>query len=97
MDTLVKSSNAKFYIYKHPSVQEVWLPYRELIKAGNEVFDFDKKIIKLLEENNLNYIEMNQYFLENQGRGPFHLLPSDAHNNSEGYKMEAEKLANVLR
>jgi hypothetical protein len=88
---------AKFYLYKHPSLEEVWLPYRRAAGlTASEAMALETRIATICRAANVAYIPMTDYFLERQEKGPFHLIPGDPHANTMGYAIQAEIIVNHI-
>jgi hypothetical protein len=96
-------NGAKFVVYAHPNLGEVWDPHiaRTVRELGLEASQYDRYAL----ENRLQYAASEaavdfcpqiRYFVERQDRGPFHLLPRDPHCNQMGYRVTAEVLARHL-
>jgi hypothetical protein len=97
MDSYSRKHGAKFYFYAHPAVEEVWTPYiaANLKELGLSASDYDqfaieKRLTKVAKSISVSFIPMIDYFLANQSRGPFHLLPRDPHANQAGYHQPSE-------
>ena len=94
-----KESGAKFVYYLNPHPIEVWNPY--IVSVENRLglqpgsvdrYTIDRRLRRISEENKIKYLSFIEYFIKNQSRGPFHLLPRDPHCNPRGYELTAEAL-----
>lgn len=82
---------SKFFAYKHPSLEEVWLPHRKALGITDQnALSVEHKMQEILSEARVEYISMYERFLGDQAAGPFHLLLRDPHANAKGYDLQAE-------
>lgn len=103
MKETAAKGNARFFFYAHPDIAEVWDPYiKNSIQSLNldpsqyDRYRLEKHLAKTAEENGVLFCPLVAYFLQNEQRGPFHLLPRDPHCNSTGYQVTSEALARFL-
>jgi hypothetical protein len=90
-------AGANFFYYAHPEVGTVWKPYRTAVKLENvDPYIVENKLKKISESFDVPFVGMVNYFLENNDRGPFHLLPADPHCNGKGYLLQAEVLLEYI-
>ena len=54
-------------------------------------------LVVTAKEISVAFCPLVDYFVSQQDRGPFHLLPRDPHCNPVGYRIQAEALARFLR
>jgi lysophospholipase L1-like esterase len=93
---------ALFAAYLHPDVGATWDPVIEDTKSRiDPSAEFDRYALERrsgveLEGRGIAFVPLIRYFAERQHRGPFHLLPRNPHCNAEGYRMQAEALADYL-
>lgn len=104
VDAFSRVNEAEFYFYAHPAVEEVWTPYinQNLTGLGLRETEYDRyalerRLSDVAKGVPVKFIPMIDYFLANQQRGPFHLLPRDPHANPTGYQLEAEVIAQALQ
>ena len=104
MSNACRENGARFFFYSHPSVQEVWEDYirrvqTELHLAPGEYnrYALEDFLVATAKEISVAFCPLVEYFVSQQNRGPFHLLPRDPHCNPVGYRMQAEALARFLR
>jgi hypothetical protein len=93
-------AEARFLFYAHPALEEVWDPsVRTMINVLGlkpEQYDryaLEKRLHAVAAEAEIDYCPLIEYFARRQYRGPFHLLPREAHCNPAGYELTAEALA----
>jgi hypothetical protein len=97
MDTVSRLAGAKFFVYRHPALEEVWPPYAKALGVdASRSNDLENYIQSLLHEIEVDYIPLIPHFRANLHRGPFHLLPADAHCNEAGYALQALHLKDVV-
>jgi lysophospholipase L1-like esterase len=91
---------ARFAFYAHPAVESVWRIHAEAAesKTGKKIHPFalEEKLAQAGTQA-VQFIPMAQVFLDNQSRGPFHLLPGDTHCNGAGYQLQAEILRDFIQ
>jgi lysophospholipase L1-like esterase len=99
MDATARSLGAGFLIFAHPEVGEVWEPYIESVCRQQDVprraydpFAMQRRLVALAERRHLEFMPTIEAFRRVPERGPFHLLPMDAHMNSTGHALLAELL-----
>ena len=100
MNRHVTEQGAVFMLTGHAQLDEVWLPHIESAQANliDDEFDFqriERRLMEIAARNNIPFCPYVDYFLDNQTRGPFHLL-NDSHNNGVGYEVKAETLRDCL-
>jgi hypothetical protein len=100
MEKTSMSAGAQFALYAHPAVESVWRVHSEAAedKSGNKIHPFalEQKLAQVAGAHGVQFIPMAQIFLDNQARGPFHLLPGDTHCNGAGYMLQAEILHDFI-
>jgi len=103
MNVFSRGNGAKFFFYAHPGLEEVWNPYigeteHQLhLKPGQyDRYALEKRLRQSAKSASVLFCPMIDYFLANQQRGPFHLLPRDPHANPAGYQLQAEVLAKCM-
>ena len=97
MDKTCQQDSALFIFYPHPEVMTVWPAYRKKIgKEDVSPYIFEKKLAEVASKDSVHFVGMVEHFLDNQQRGPFHLLPNDPHCNASGYMLQAEVLAKYI-
>jgi lysophospholipase L1-like esterase len=103
MKSYASENNSKFIFYDHPGLIEVWEPiikYTEKLhglKPENyDRYAIERKLIEAGKECSVSFIPTIDYFLANSKRGPFHLIPYDAHCNAAGYQVTAEAIADYM-
>ena len=102
MDRIASDHGALFAVYLHPDAGSVWDPVIRETEAGiDPSWDYDRFALERrataeLERRGIRFVPLVAYFVQRQERGPFHLLPRDPHCNAEGYRMQAERLAEFL-
>jgi lysophospholipase L1-like esterase len=94
---------ARFVFFAHPEVGEVWEPYIESVCKQLQVerkeydpFTMERRLIEMAQRRNLEFLPLIQAFRDQSGRGPFHLIPMDAHLNPAGHALLAEILSERL-
>jgi hypothetical protein len=104
MKRISVENNAVFLFYLHPSLAEVWEPFIQVaIKKMNispaqyDRHNVEQAMLEIAESNSLYFCPLISYFINNQARGPFHLLPRDSHCNEKGYLVTSERLARFLQ
>jgi lysophospholipase L1-like esterase len=100
MRDVAADHGAGFAVYAHPEASETWDPVIDdtLARAGigeaeYDRFALERRMGEELARREVVLLPMIDYFVDKQERGPFHLLPRDPHCNAEGYRMQAERLA----
>jgi hypothetical protein len=95
--------SAKFICYLHPGVEEVWAPYIQDTeqKLGLRPGTYDRYAVErevrwITSNGGIPFCPLIDYFLANEARGPFHLLPTDPHCNASGYQLQAEELGRFI-
>lgn len=97
MKNTCSAQGASFFLYAHPEVVTVWDPYREAIgQTEVDYFSVENKLAEIAERDSFDFIGMVQKFLDEKERGPFHLLPNDAHCNGMGYRLQAEQISSYV-
>ncbi len=97
LERSARTANAAFWLWSHPHVGEVWDPYIAMTKEKYDRYTVDRKLKAIAATHSLDFCPVVDYFIQNQARGPFHLLPRDPHCNPTGYQLEAEVLSNCIR
>jgi lysophospholipase L1-like esterase len=93
---------ALFAAYLHPDVGATWDPAIEEARKGigpDQAYDryaLERRVAREVEGHEATFLPMVQRFAEQQQRGPFHLLPRNPHCNGEGYRVQAEVLAEFV-
>lgn len=100
MHRLSATLGAKFYVYMHPAIDEVWNPYiensirRAGIPPGNyDRYAVEKKIAGIASRYDISFIPQIDAFLRRSPDGPFHLLPRDSHCNEVCYRITSQIIA----
>lgn len=103
MDQDSLANGAKFLCYLHPAIEEVWDPFirdterRLRLKPGDyDRYAVEKQVKRVTQQEGIAFCPLIDLFLANQSRGPFHLLPRDAHSGPAGYQFIAEGLSRFL-
>lgn len=98
-----EAAGARFFLFCHPEVAEVWPPYIEKIRRelGPQVVAYDplaaqRRVEQAAREVGVEFIPVAPPFREHPERGPFHLIPYDAHLNAAGHQLMAEVLADGM-
>jgi hypothetical protein len=98
-----QAAGARFFLFAHPEVAEVWPPYIEKIRhqLGPEYPRYDPlaaqhRVEQAAREVGDEFIPVAPPFREHPERGPFHLIPYDAHLNAAGHQLLAEVLADEI-
>ena len=98
MDGLSREYGAQFMLTSHAQLDEVWLPQIEASrdKLGDNAANYDPYTIEnrlggIAESLDIPFCPYIDHYLDQQDRGPFHLL-NDSHNNGAGYLLKAETL-----
>ena len=89
MRDVLAENGAQFFFYHHPD------------QLGVEPDEWDRhslerKLAAVAASHGVRFCPIVDYFVANQSRGPFHLLPRDYHCNSTGYELTAERIADLL-
>jgi lysophospholipase L1-like esterase len=92
MRLVAETNQTRVLLYAHPSVNEVWATN---VPITNRLA-LSRRLETTAASNGVFFCPLVEYFLTNQHRGPFHLLPRDPHCNSTGYKLTAERLAQFI-
>ncbi|MBI4403384.1 MAG: SGNH/GDSL hydrolase family protein [Deltaproteobacteria bacterium] len=103
MQNVAKLHHARFLLYAHPDVSEVWKPAIDwAIEQYNRTplqydrFVFEKKLQSIAASNQIKFCPHVAHFTANEQKGPFHLLPRDPHCNAVGYALSADLLHRCL-
>lgn len=103
MEMVSRENGSQFFFYSAPQLFEVWQPFihdterRRGLKPGQ--YDrqaLEKRLLQVAKSHSIAFYPLIDYFMANQARGPFHLLPKDPHNNPAGYELMAEAIAQYL-
>ncbi len=98
MDDACEKNGIAFFFYPHPEAVTVWPPYRKLIgKEGLSPNIIEDKLREIAAMDSTQFVGMVGHFIENENKGPFHLLPKDPHCNGTGYQLQAEVLSAYIR
>lgn len=103
IDDISRENGARFICYSHPAVETVWEPAvrqteRRLgLRPGQyDRYALERQVSQICKSEGIPFCPLIDYFLANESRGPFHLLPRDPHCNVTGYRVQAEALAQFL-
>jgi lysophospholipase L1-like esterase len=103
MQSSASATHARFFLFSHPEIAEVWRPYIEKIRQqlGPEVVRYDPlaaqhHVEKAAREAGVEFLAVAPAFRDHPERGPFHLIPYDAHLSPAGHEFLAEVLAQEL-
>lgn len=103
MNAYAQENHARFFFYAMPMPAEVWEPYIRDTESRLGLrpdqynrYALEKALVEVAKENGIAFCPMIDYFMANQARGPFHLLPYDYHNNAAGYEVAAEAIGQFL-
>ncbi len=103
MDACCRGAGAKFFLYGHPALEEVWDPFVEHTMRARGVgagsYDrhaLEKRLAGVAAGAGIAFVPMIDEFLARKGEGPFHLLPLDPHCNARGYDVTAERLVEAI-
>jgi hypothetical protein len=103
MQRSTEASGARFVMFAHPEVGEVWAPYIERIRQelGASVLRYDPLAVQNRVEGaardaGVDFIAVAPLFRARPERGPFHLVPFDAHLGPAGHALLAEVLDEAL-
>ena len=98
-----KAAGARFFLFSHPELAEVWPPYIEKIRQelGPQILRYEPLAVQrraelAAREVGVEFIPVAPRFREQTARGPFHLIPYDGHLNAAGHQLLAEVLADAL-
>jgi len=98
-----KAAGARFFLFSHPEVAEVWPPYIESVRQElrAQVFRYDPLAAQRRSEIaaravGVEFLPVAVRFREQTARGPFHLVPYDGHLSSAGHDLLAEALADEI-
>ena len=104
MSKVCRENGARFFFYSHPSIQEVWDDYTSRVQTKLRLapgeynrYALEDFLVVTAKEISVAFCPLVDYFVSQQDRGPFHLLPRDPHCNPVGYRIQAEALARFLR
>jgi lysophospholipase L1-like esterase len=96
-------AGARFLLFDHPQVGEVWEPYIERVcrslRVDREEYDpfaIEKRMAALAQRTNIDFLATIEPFRDVPDRGPFHGMPTDPHLNEAGHQLLAEILADRL-
>jgi len=103
MRDVARDAGASFAFFAHPEVGEVWDPYIEqtCVNLGAQRSEYDphameRRIAAVAQQQHVEFVPLIDEFRSRQQRGPFHLLPTDAHLSPAGHALLAELLANRI-
>jgi len=108
MDQEARRNGALFFFFGHPSIEEVWIPYfkssevadvklgEDADRFGTDRFGIERRYEREAKRLGVRFCPLIRHFLQNQNRGPFHLLPRDPHCNGRGYEVTAEVLIEYM-
>ena len=98
MKNTCDENGVRFFVYTHPELRAVWPPYRKAIGQEDvDPFSVENKLLEIAGRNDFPFVGMVQHFMDNQEKGPFHILPNDPHCNGVGYYLQAEVLTGFVR
>ena len=91
MQSSSNAAGARFFLFSHPEVAEVWEPYIEKIRQqlGPQVVRYDplaaqSRVEQAAREVAVEFLPVAPPFRAHPERGPFHLIPYDAHLGRPG-------------
>jgi lysophospholipase L1-like esterase len=102
MQSRARAHRADFFFFSHPEIGETWKPYIESMRthlsvpAAYDRHAVEKRVRAAAERAGVDFVGTIDYFVANQERGPFHLLPTDPHLSAAGHELLAEELANYV-
>ena len=103
MNKVCLENGVRFLFYSHPSIQEVWDAYIRRVQTKLRLapgqydrYALEEFLAGTAKEVSVAFCPLVDYFVSQQNRGPFHLLPRDPHCNPVGYRLQAEALARFL-
>lgn len=103
MQRVAEENGSRFFFFAHPGVAESWEPYIEAIcarlgrpRSAYDPFAVKRRTARVAAENGVEFVQTLEPFREHPERGPFHLLPYDAHLSAQGHRLLAEVLADHL-
>lgn len=103
MREVAESAGARFLFFAHPEVGEVWEPYIDTVcrklrvsRSAYDPFAMETRLSELAQRRGVDFLPTIRVFREASDRGPFHLLPQDAHLSAAGHALLAEVLAERL-
>jgi lysophospholipase L1-like esterase len=103
MNATAIGDGARFVFFAHPEVGEVWEPYIQttcqnlgVLRSDYDPFAMEKRLSAMAARRGITFLPMIESFRAAPERGPFHLLPYDAHLNAAGHAMLAEQLSERL-
>ena len=103
MRDTARDAGARFVFFAHPEVGEVWDPYIEQtcanLGATRSQYDphaMERRIADAAAQQRVEFVPLIDEFRSRQQRGPFHLLPTDAHLSPAGHALLAELLASEI-
>jgi len=98
-----KAAGARFFLFSHPEIAEVWPPYIEKIRQqlGPQILRYEPLAVQrraelAAREVGVEFVPVAPRFREQTPRGPFHLIPYDGHLNAAGHQLLAEVLADEI-
>ena len=103
MRDVANDAGARFLLFAHPEVGEVWEPYIEqtcanlgATRSQYEPHAMERRIAETAAQQRVDFAPLIDAFRGRQERGPFHLLPTDAHLSPAGHALLAESLASLV-
>ena len=104
MQRAARAAHGEFLFFSHPEVGEVWEPYIanvvERFRVPRGAYDpraVERRVRRAARRAGVPFVPTVQYFAARSQRGPFHLLPHDAHLSPAGHQVLAELLAEELQ
>ena len=91
---------ARFYLYLHPALEEIWEPYIAdsvhrlgISRSAYNPYALEQEIKEIAHRHGIEFIPQIDEFRARASEGPFHLLPRDPHCNETCYRITAEIVA----
>jgi lysophospholipase L1-like esterase len=106
VERMQRSANvagARFFLFSHPEIAEVWPAYIEKVRRGlgPQILRYDplaaqRRVEVAARAVGVEFLPVAPRFREQTARGPFHLVPYDGHLNESGHELLAEVLADEI-